>query len=281
MQYAKQVRTLLGVFLRKEMMKSKGKPIILLCNVGPAPQAITQALDVITPEGGGPKNGVVVVARQHHAPIEEPADLAKSRFVELCASCLNALNEITFDTHAPISEGLSEVMIDASRHRLCIGLCVVQLTPREFFFYAMYALFRVQERNGDGTLSLNELTVEDFDTTLRRITQACGKELTVETCYRSKHFKFLLEMVEQMTSGSRKRDLDVQDFKEKLRVTFARIKRKIRDAGVPARYAIVLHKERGEACYRLSIPPEKIRFVEHEEDSVSKVAGQNNPSLAA
>jgi hypothetical protein len=263
------------------MRKPKGNPIILLCSVGPAPQVITQALNAMTPEGGGPKNGVVVVACQHQARIEELADLAKSRFVELCASCLNALNEITIDTHAPLSKGLSEVLIDASRHRLCIGPCVVQLTPREFFFYVMYALFRVQARNGDGTLSLNELTVEDFDTTLSRITRACGKELTIETCYRSKHFKFLLEMVEQMTSGSRKRDLDLQDFKEKLRVTFARIKRKMRDAGVPARYAIALRKERGEACYSLSIPPEKIRFVEHEEDSVSKVAGQNDPSLAA
>lgn len=261
-------------------MKSKAKPTTLLCSVELAPQSLIQALDVMTP-GDGPQDGIVVVARQHHAPIEEPADCAKGRFIELCASCLNALSEIAFDTHASRDEQLSDVRIEVARWCLHIATCVVQLTPREFFFYTMYALCLLQERNGDGTLSLNELSVEDFDSTLRRLTKACGKEFAIETCYRSKHFKFLQEMVEQMTSRNRKRDLDREDFKEKLRVTFARIKRKIRDAGLPTRYAITHCKERGEARYCLSIPPDKISFIENEENPVGNIAGRNNSSLAA
>ena len=262
-------------------MKSKEKPTILLCNVLPAPQALEEALDFTTKEFGISVDGVVVVARQPNALIGETPAFAKSRSIVLCASCLDALNEIAFDADSALSEHQGGVRIDAFRRRLYISTCIIQLTPREFFFYVMYALFRVHERNGDGTLSLNEMSVTDFDQTLRHITKACGKELTIDKCYRSKHYKFLMEMVEQMTSSSLKRNLDLEHFKEKLRVTFARIKRKIREAGLPARYTIALRKERGEACYSLSIPPEEISFVENEHDSVSKVAGQSNPSLAA
>jgi hypothetical protein len=253
------------------MIESKEHPAILLCVVDP---------DFAPIERGGAKSGVVLVARQSELPAWAAAS-AKGGFIEMCATCLCALSEIAFDTPTPEPALQSDVIVDMSGRRLCIATSVINLTPREIFFYTMFAIFRAEGRNGDGVLSLNELTAEDFDITLRRITRACGEEITIDECYRSKDFKFLLEMVEQMTSSSRRRDLDLLDFKEKLRVTFARIKRKISDAGLPTRYAITLHKERGEACYGLSIPAEKIGFAEKEKAVAGNVAGQSNNPLAA
>ncbi|HWP42363.1 MAG TPA: hypothetical protein VNO14_03940 [Blastocatellia bacterium] len=262
------------------MMKAKEHSSILLRIAGPALQSPAHSLDTTAAARGAKRNRVVVVALREDLS-GEAADSRDSEFIELCASCLSVLSEIAFETHAPKSARQSDAVIDLSRRRLSVAGCAVNFTPRELFFYTMFAIFRAQERNGDGTLSLNELTVEDFDITLRRITGASGEEIAIQECYRSKEFKFLLEMVEQVTSSSPKRDLDLLHFKDKLRVTFARIKRKIRDAGLPVRYAIKLRKERGEACYSLIIPPDKIRFIDNQNKVAGNVAGRGNKPLAA
>lgn len=138
----------------------------------------------------------------------------------------------------------------------------VTLTPREMFFYALFAEARASELELDGTLSLDTLTRKDFDRTFRRIMRAQGDNVGIEECTSNEAFAFLQEMVDQLASA---RPKDRDDFRKKVVETNSKINRKFKEAGLPQRYMITLRDERGSACYGLTVSPLRIRFVELEE----------------
>jgi len=138
----------------------------------------------------------------------------------------------------------------------------VTLTPREMFFYALFAEARASDFELDGTLSLDNLTRKDFDRTFRRIMQAQGDNVGIEECTSHEAFAFLQEMVDQLASA---RSKDRDDFRKKMVETKSKVNRKFKEAGLPQRYMITLRDERGSACYGLTVSPLRIRFVELEE----------------
>jgi CRISPR-associated protein (TIGR02584 family) len=151
-----------------------------------------------------------------------------------------------------------DLMISLRQKRVMVGRRAVRLTEREMFFYAMFALFRVESKDRDGVVSLDRLTRADFDRTFRQMTAARGEEVGLEECTSFPRFEFLGEMIRQL-SGSRLED--VEEFKKKFLVTNARIKAKFEEVGLPERYTVVLRDERGSSRYGLPLVPERIKFV--------------------
>lgn len=135
----------------------------------------------------------------------------------------------------------------------------VTLTPRELFFYLLFADARACQQGVDGFLLLDQLTRSDFDRVFRRLMKTQGDNVGLEESTSVESFSFLPEMIEQLESGAVK---DRDDFKEKIVQTNSKINRKFRDAGLPQQYMITLHPEGGTSCYGLTVSPLRIKFVE-------------------
>lgn len=155
-------------------------------------------------------------------------------------------------------ESEHELQIDLRENRVTVGTRSLKLTPREMFFYAMFAGFRLEGRNADGTACLDSLKRADFERTFRQVTAALGDEVGVEECASFEEFEFLQEMVEQIMSG-RARDRD--DFKEKFHVINSRIHGKFKKKRLPEELTIRLREERGLSCYSLPVTPQRIKFI--------------------
>jgi CRISPR-associated protein (TIGR02584 family) len=137
----------------------------------------------------------------------------------------------------------------------------VTLTPRELFFYALFAEARMRHEQSEGSLLLDRLTRNDFDRIYRRLMLARGDNVGVEESSSSESFDFLPEMIAQVESKLSK---DHDDFRKKVVETNSKINRKLRDAGLPERYMITLRAERGTSCYGLTVSPLRIKILERQ-----------------
>jgi CRISPR-associated protein (TIGR02584 family) len=148
---------------------------------------------------------------------------------------------------------------DARHYRVMVGQRghSVSLTPREMFFYTMFARFRREARGGDGAVSLNSLTRDDFDQTFRQMTAAGGDEVGLEECTSIDGFDFLQEMIAQIRSP---KEIDRDAFKEKFHTINSRIKNKFKQKRLPEQYMIGLREDRGLSCYSLAAAPSRINF---------------------
>jgi len=138
-----------------------------------------------------------------------------------------------------------------------VGNRTLTLTPRELFFYTLFAEARLREP-AEGSIVVDQLSRDDFDRIFRKITRAHCDEVGIEECSSHESLSFLEEMIEQLHSSRAK---DQTDFREKLLQTNSRINRKFKDAGLPERYMITLRDARGTSCYGLSVAPLRIKFV--------------------
>jgi CRISPR-associated protein (TIGR02584 family) len=133
----------------------------------------------------------------------------------------------------------------------------VRLAPREMFFYAMFAGFRLEGRNRKGAVSLNELRRDDFNRIFRAITRARDNEDDIENCEFDPNFDFLQNALAQIASDD---EPERNKFKKAFRETIARIGNRFDEVHLPERYMIVLNKEAGQACYWLPLKPALIKF---------------------
>ena len=149
-----------------------------------------------------------------------------------------------------------DLNVDLRRSRVVVGqgLRVISLTPRELFFYAMFALFRLEGRGGDGVVSLFQLRRADFDATFRRVTAARGREIGLDKSVVYPGFGFLEKMLGQLASAEQ-----IPEFMSKFYTLNARIKEKL--DGLPEQFTLTSREDRGKACYQLPLPPERIKFV--------------------
>jgi hypothetical protein len=154
-------------------------------------------------------------------------------------------------------ESDSELLLDLRQYAVTVKGRRVRLTPREMFFYAMFAEFRLRG-NGGGAVPLDELTPRHFAETFARIAAARGERLGLEEASSYPGFDFLPEMLAQLRGSSADGWLE---FKDKFLVVAARIKGKFSRKGCDDRYVIALRDERGTSRYGLSVAPERIRFI--------------------
>lgn len=154
-------------------------------------------------------------------------------------------------------ESDSELQIDLRQYAVTVKGRRVRLTPREMFFYAMFAVFRCRGGRDDG-VALDELTPRDFADTFARIAAARGERVGIVEASSYPGFDFLPEMLAELTGQSADRWLE---FKDKFLVIAARIKNKFSRKGCDDRYIIALRGERGASRYGLGVAPERIKFV--------------------
>lgn len=154
-------------------------------------------------------------------------------------------------------ESDSDLQLDLSQYAVTVKGRRVRLTPREMFFYAMFAEFRRGGVRG-GAVALDELTPRHFADTFARIAAARGERVGLEEAASYPGFDFLPEMLAQLSGGSADGWLE---FKEKFLVVAARIKNKFSRKGCDDRYVIALRDERGTSRYGLGVAPERIKFV--------------------
>lgn len=150
-----------------------------------------------------------------------------------------------------------DLEIELENNLVRVGDSIIALTPREMFFYVMFAEFRVELRDGDGIVSLIDLEYEDFDRTFRRITRASGNEDSVKNWEFDDDFKFLGAMLEQI---KRKKADDIEAFREKFHQVISKIKNKFVKKGLPEGYRLVSNEFKSVSCYWIPLLPERIKF---------------------
>lgn len=155
-------------------------------------------------------------------------------------------------------ESDSELQVDLRQYAVSVKGRRVRLTPREIFFYAMFAEFRRRGERGGGAVALDELTPRDFADTFARIAAARGERVGLEEASSYPGFDFLPGMLAQLSGRSADGWLE---FKEKFLVVAARIKNKFSRKGCDDRYVIALRDERGTSRYGLGVSPERIKFI--------------------
>lgn len=154
-------------------------------------------------------------------------------------------------------ESEHDLQIDLSQYTATVRGQRIKLSPREMFFYAMFADFRSRGFSG-GAVALDQLKQRHFAETFERIVAARGESVGWEEASSYPGFDFLESMTEQLRSDSGDEWLD---FKDKFHVIISRIKSAFRNEGCDARYVISLRDERGTARYGLAISPDRIKFV--------------------
>jgi CRISPR-associated protein (TIGR02584 family) len=156
-----------------------------------------------------------------------------------------------------VVESEYDLQIDLRRYTVTVKGRSVRLTPREMFFYAMFAEFCRRGADG-GAAALDDLTPNHFAESFARIAHARGERIGVEEASSYPGFDFLPEMLAQLRSRSGD---DWMEFREKFLVIAARIKGKFSRKGLDERYTIALRDERGTSRYGLGLAPERVRFL--------------------
>jgi len=140
----------------------------------------------------------------------------------------------------------------------------VELTPREFFVYALFAHFCKQNRNGKRYVALDEIRAGDIDAVFRYVTRARGEEMGIENCGAYPGFEFLDTLAKRIDSHNA---IDRADVRKTFTETFSRINRKLyerinrkffEDTDLSERYLIHNTGPRKSARYGLNVSPERI-----------------------
>lgn len=154
-------------------------------------------------------------------------------------------------------ESDSDLQIDLRHYAVTVKGRRVRLTPREMFFYAMFAQF-CHRGEGGGAMALDELTPHHFADTFARIAAARGERVGLEEAASYPGFDFLPKMLAQLSGRSADGWLE---FKEKFLIVAARIKDKFSRKNCDGRYVIALRDERGTSRYGLGVAAERIKFI--------------------
>ena len=159
-----------------------------------------------------------------------------------------------FESECDLQVNLRDYTVNAGQRTL-------KLTPREMFFYAMFADFRQRGRGADDGISLDQLTEEDFTTTFRRIARAHGDGLIGwEEVESFPGFEFWAETMRGQLASQ------LPDEKKEFRKSFddtrARIEAKCKNHKFPPDYRLQLRGPRGSARYGLGVPPARIKFTD-------------------
>ena len=127
------------------------------------------------------------------------------------------------------------------------------------------AYLRQQGHGDEGYIRLDELTVDDLDVVLRRITAARGNEYGLKAADNIVkivgRFGFLDTLARRVASTN---EIDRKDVKDTFEQVVSKIKRQCEDARLPERYQLTTRGERGALRYGLAVAPERIVWEDAE-----------------
>ncbi len=163
-------------------------------------------------------------------------------------------------TQLNLAETEPDLEILLAENKIKISDCVIELTPRDFWIYIIFARQRKNAENDEkATIKYEDLTLEDFDSSLRLITKADKDEFGIDRIYNNDDYGFLLDYVRRIGG---KEVLDTAGLKKSLGVGISRLNRILRDNKIPLRYQIkARNKSDGYSLNWISLSSEKIKFI--------------------
>lgn len=166
-----------------------------------------------------------------------------------------------------IREKEYDLQIDARKQSAFVRGQRIKLTPREFFFYYIFAKRRF---GGEDVTSLSDLQAADFHSALREILWASENEdVDWEEIAQFPKYNFAevmlgqLEFARNLEKDKTKREKEWHLFRNAFSKVVTVIANKFKAKGVDNRYFLVSTDD-GTASYQLKITPEKIKFIEHQ-----------------
>lgn len=180
------------------------------------------------------------------------ADTLRSKGAHLYGEVVSKAQQVL-----DVVESEYDLQIDLRRYTVTVKGHSVRLTPREMFFYSMFAEF-CRRGISAGAVALDDLTSSHFADAFVRIAHARGERVGIEEASSYPGFDFLPEMLGQLNGRSAEGWLE---FKDKFLVIAARIKSKFSRRGLDERYVIALRDERGTSRYGLGVAPDHVKFV--------------------
>jgi hypothetical protein len=157
-------------------------------------------------------------------------------------------------------ENTPELEIFLAEKKIKISEREIELTPREFWIYVIFALHRFKSENDeDATIKYEDLTVEHFDNSLHLITKADGDEFGIDRIFEGDELDFILRYIKDVDEG---KILDIDKLKkETLGVVISRIKTVFEENKIPMRYQIKAKNKTGRFSNNwIAIEPAKIKF---------------------
>jgi len=147
------------------------------------------------------------------------------------------------------------VRLNFGEQSVSVGGRSVQLTPRMFFTYALFAGFQQSGRGQDGFVSPAEITLGNLDELYRGITRARGEELFLDQARQDEAgYQFVESMASFLRTGA------VDALQESLVEDISRIKRRFRDHQIPAHFGISTRGHYRQKLYGIAIPRERIEW---------------------
>lgn len=181
-----------------------------------------------------------------------------------------------------------ELVIVPSTYTISMGSRKARLTPREFLIYVLFASFRAGGGAKGGGITLDAIGQNDLEVIFRYITavregkfpaggegslpladaidEAQPRGLDPAECTSFPGFEFLETLFEEIETQHKNRK-DAENVKETFAQVISKIRRKIEQARLPQRCAIVNQAGKGEsALYAIDIEPERIVHAGGEAD---------------
>ncbi len=152
-------------------------------------------------------------------------------------------------------EAVHIVRLNCGNQGVSVGGRKVELTPRMFFTYALFAGFQQIGRGQGGFVSPADITLDDLDQLYRIITRARGEELRLDQARQDETgHQFVESMASFLRTGA------VGSFQDCLVEDISRIKRRFRDHQIPAHFGISTRGRYGHKLYGIAVPPERIEW---------------------
>jgi CRISPR-associated protein (TIGR02584 family) len=137
----------------------------------------------------------------------------------------------------------------------------IELTPRDFWIYVIFALRRKHSANDEtSAIKYDGLTIDDFDRSLHVITGAQGDEFGIDRLIGSQNddYGFLIDYIKRIDG---KPILETQKLKKSLGEGISRLNKTLHKNKIPLRYQIkAKSKSEGFSSNWISIPAAKIIF---------------------
>jgi CRISPR-associated protein (TIGR02584 family) len=159
-----------------------------------------------------------------------------------------------------ISETEPDLEILTAENKIKISECEIEMTPRDFWIYVIFALRRKEAENDEkSAIKYGDFTLEDFDRSLRLITKAGGDEFGIDRIANNDDYGFLLGYIKRVEKNQ---VLNTDSLKKSLGEGITRLNRTLRENKIPLRYQIkAKSKSDGYSFNWIPISSEKIKFV--------------------
>lgn len=163
-------------------------------------------------------------------------------------------------TELNLLETEPDLEILLAENKIKISGCEIELTPRDFWIYVIFALRRKKaETDEKSAIKYEDLTLEDFDRSLYLITKADGDEFGINKISNNDDYGFLLDYVKRIGGEE---ILNTDSLKKSLGVGISRLNRTLRENKIPLRYQIKARsKSDGFSFNWISLSAAKIKFI--------------------